>query len=302
MSQDKLNDKYLIVVSKDYKCNLRGEEGNKISITTMDKNPTTFTYDIVGVDDQGGHNIVADNKLRTFLERTTAEQFYKLRSDLIKHGVKVTLKSAGRTLSEQEDVRKLYKATAVQGGESEHHTGLGFDIDIEVSENFYRQYKEELGLNVNLNDKQDNRQGLVANLTPQSKAKIVERYLDKFTECGFIQRYSAGTEYITKAPMPEWWHFRYVGKEHAEEISKRKCTLEEYVASLGQDIKIPKRRFAKIKSNKYVKIIINKVNRYFNIFRNLSPVKSKYKNEDNSLIKKAIEDNFVNPKEDNFTF
>lgn len=46
-------------------------------------------------------------------------------------------------------------------------------------------------------------------------------------EYGFILRYPKGKEYITSIEF-EPWHFRYVGKEAAEIITKEQITLEEF--------------------------------------------------------------------------
>ena len=46
-------------------------------------------------------------------------------------------------------------------------------------------------------------------------------------EYGFILRYPKGKEYITSIEF-EPWHFRYVGKEAAEVITKEGITLEEF--------------------------------------------------------------------------
>ncbi len=50
-------------------------------------------------------------------------------------------------------------------------------------------------------------------------------------EYGFILRYPKGKEYITSIEY-EPWHFRYVGKEAAIEITEKGITLEEFVESL----------------------------------------------------------------------
>ncbi|MDD2972031.1 MAG: M15 family metallopeptidase [Lachnospiraceae bacterium] len=50
-------------------------------------------------------------------------------------------------------------------------------------------------------------------------------------EYGFILRYPRGKEYITSIEY-EPWHFRYVGKDAAMEITSRGITLEEYVENL----------------------------------------------------------------------
>ncbi len=50
-------------------------------------------------------------------------------------------------------------------------------------------------------------------------------------EYGFILRYPEGKEYITSIEY-EPWHFRYVGKEAATQITEAGITLEEFVENL----------------------------------------------------------------------
>ena len=49
---------------------------------------------------------------------------------------------------------------------------------------------------------------------------------------GFIIRYPQGKEYITGYQY-EPWHLRYVGLEHAQNISQYGLTLEEYIQQLS---------------------------------------------------------------------
>ncbi|NLW78362.1 MAG: hypothetical protein GXY32_02975 [Ruminococcaceae bacterium] len=51
------------------------------------------------------------------------------------------------------------------------------------------------------------------------------------TEYGFIYRYQADTEDITHIAW-EPWHYRYVGANHAEAITGKGITLEEYIAEM----------------------------------------------------------------------
>jgi len=52
-------------------------------------------------------------------------------------------------------------------------------------------------------------------------------------KCGFIERYPANREKITKIAH-EPWHFRYVGYPHSEIMTGEDLTLEEYTAYLKQ--------------------------------------------------------------------
>ena len=86
-------------------------------------------------------------------------------------------------------------------GHSEHATGYAFDI---VSLN-----------NQVLNENQKNTKEciwLAANCS----------------DFGFILRYPEGKEDVTGI-VYEPWHFRYVGKEAAMEITEQSWTLEEYL-------------------------------------------------------------------------
>ena len=80
-------------------------------------------------------------------------------------------------------------------GQSEHQTGLAFDINL-LSESFGAT-KEGIWL-----------------------AQNCHRY-------GFIIRYPKGKEYIT-GYIYEPWHIRYVGQDVASYINKNKITFEEY--------------------------------------------------------------------------
>ncbi|MCM3744985.1 M15 family metallopeptidase [Sporosarcina luteola] len=88
-------------------------------------------------------------------------------------------------------------------GYSEHQTGLAFDIGEVNYEKYWASF--EFG---------DTEAG-------KWVAANAYRY-------GFILRYPEGKEHIT-GYRHESWHFRYVGKEIAEEIFKRNITLEEYL-------------------------------------------------------------------------
>ena len=54
-------------------------------------------------------------------------------------------------------------------------------------------------------------------------------------EYGYILRYQAGWESVTGYNQEEW-HFRYVGREHAERIYQNQMPLEEYLILLRQDV------------------------------------------------------------------
>ncbi|MRG87178.1 hypothetical protein GH754_12750 [Salinibacillus xinjiangensis] len=90
-------------------------------------------------------------------------------------------------------------------GESEHQTGLTMDITSR-SANF----------------------GLIQQFGETKEGKWVAENAHQY---GFIVRYPENQEDIT-GYIYEPWHLRYIGKEAAKEVYKRKVTLEEFVNSM----------------------------------------------------------------------
>lgn len=91
--------------------------------------------------------------------------------------------------------------TVAPAGHSEHETGLAVDIVAET--------------NQRLDDTQE--------YTRENQWLQENCY-----KYGFILRYPEGKEDITGISY-ESWHFRYVGKEAAKEITEKGITLEEYL-------------------------------------------------------------------------
>jgi LAS superfamily LD-carboxypeptidase LdcB len=89
-------------------------------------------------------------------------------------------------------------------GQSEHQTGLAMDIT-STSVNY----------------------GLSQAFGDTKEGKWLRENAHKY---GFILRYQQGKEAITGYQY-EPWHFRYVGKEAAKEITSRNITLEEYLGA-----------------------------------------------------------------------
>lgn len=106
--------------------------------------------------------------------------------------------SAGMSYEEAEADALL---TVAPAGYSEHETGLAVDIVAET--------------NQRLDDTQE--------YTRENQWLQENCY-----KYGFILRYPEGKEDITGISY-ESWHFRYVGKEAAKEITEKGITLEEYL-------------------------------------------------------------------------
>lgn len=111
--------------------------------------------------------------------------------------------SAFRTIKDQEAIyAKTKDKTLVQTpGNSEHHTGLA--VDLQPVKALQGNYGDALN----------------------KEKEFMEKNSWRF---GFIQRYPKAKEAITGISF-EYWHFRYVGRPHAEYIFKNELVLEEYL-------------------------------------------------------------------------
>ncbi len=99
----------------------------------------------------------------------------------------------------EDQARELSLRTIARPGYSEHHTGLAVDIN-DVSDNF--------------------------------ESTTEYKWLSQHAaEYGFVQRYRS--DKVEKTGIDtESWHYRYVGREHAQEMERLDMCLEEYVEYL----------------------------------------------------------------------
>ncbi len=148
------------------------------------------------------------------MHKTPARQLEKLAAHLnLQH--KLIPISGYRTVAEQTDIyedtlkekgEKFTRQYVALPGKSEHHTGLAIDLAASSGEiDFIRPHLPTTGVY-------------------QTFRKLCPRY-------GFVQRYTKEKESITDIAN-EPWHFRYVGRPHAEIMSKHNICLEEYIALL----------------------------------------------------------------------
>ncbi len=149
------------------------------------------------------------------IEEKTYEAFLRLRDDLLKNdGIQTELISVYRTIPQQEATFERYlqkfgleyaNTYVAKPGHSEHHTGLAIDVGIMVDGTLTRTVEELLGVN--------------------DLFKIVQAKLPQY---GFILRYPAGKESVTKIGY-ESWHFRYIDSpEIAKSITEQGICFEEY--------------------------------------------------------------------------
>lgn len=152
---------------------------------------------LVTLYEQKRHFLLASGDIS--LERVAFEAANAMFQKAEKDGVNGFILTSGyRTWEKQKE---LYDADmegiAAAPGESEHQTGLAFDVTA----------KRDAGA---FSD------------TPQY-AWLIENCW----EYGFILRYPQGKEAVTGFPC-ESWHYRYVGRDIALQIRDNGWTLEEY--------------------------------------------------------------------------
>ena len=148
------------------------------------------------------------------MEKSTYQAYLDLHDALLNEGVEIGVDSSYRSIEEQQSVMdefiekygKDYAIrTVAKPGTSEHHTGLAVDIVPKV-----------------------NGKWIVENEDMLKETEIFAVIHSKLPEFGFILRYPEGKKNITGYDY-EAWHLRYVGKEVAQEIFNKHCTLEEYL-------------------------------------------------------------------------
>lgn len=150
------------------------------------------------------------------------EPLKQMLKDAEKAGMSMYVCSGYRSVERQKELYNLYMGQAVREGKSywdalvetqsgtaypgrsEHGMGLAVDI---ISNRY-----------TNLDEKQQE--------TPEAKWLMANCY-----KYGFILRYPVNKTEITGIKY-EPWHYRYVGKEDAEKITKQGITLEEYLGEV----------------------------------------------------------------------
>lgn len=172
---------------------------------------------------------VVDSDGPTFMEEKTHEALGEL-SDYLntKHGISISLTSAGRTIERQQQVLdemiaqngEAAKATTALPGQSEHHLGTALDV-IPTSVEYQKTHKF---LN-KISSK------IAARATRHIKDDLYATLHESLEQFGFILRYTKDKQHITGYPA-ERWHIRYVGKEHAKAMNQGNMCLEEYVEYL----------------------------------------------------------------------
>lgn len=167
-------------------------------------------------EEPSGGRLVPVNGAQLLLEKQTAKRLSRVMA-LLDCSHEIVPVSGYRTRREQEEI---YAASLREHGAgftekyvalpgcSEHQTGLAID----------------LALN----------RGPVDFIRPDFPyTGVCARFRLLSVQYGFIERYPAGRETITRIAH-EPWHFRYVGYPHSEIMTTENLTLEEYTYFLKQ--------------------------------------------------------------------
>ncbi len=186
-------------------------EGSKIMTAELSKYRK-------GVNVLSINNIIVANKKYSLPKDYSPQEsseardaFYKMNKDAQKSGLNLKAFSTYRSYEYQDRLFKSYvkehgekeaNRFSAKPGESEHQTGLAFDIGGD---------DQSCWANQNFNN------------TKEAKWLYENAY-----KYGFILRYPEGKENIT-GYMYESWHYRYVGTEHSKNFAMNNLTLEEYL-------------------------------------------------------------------------
>lgn len=159
-----------------------------------------------------------------YVDSRAAGAYQELCDAAKKDGITLYLRSGYRSVSTQqtnynadverniqkgftrEEAVKLTEQYYARAGQSEHHTGLAFDI-------ITPEYHNDI-------------------YTLDERFAETEAYAWLIKNCadyGFILRYPKDKVSITLINY-EPWHYRYVGVEHAKEIMSKSICLEEYLS------------------------------------------------------------------------
>lgn len=158
------------------------------------------------------------------IDTRVANSVRKMLADAEEAGLHIQICSAYRSIERQKEVFGQSMKERVKDG-----------MD-------YWEAYEETTLNVAIPGTSEHALGLALDLISNSYTELDERQEEtqeakwlaqNCHKYGFILRYPPQKTNITGITY-EPWHYRYVGKEHAEKIMEKGITLEEYLLELEQ--------------------------------------------------------------------
>ncbi|ONI46209.1 hypothetical protein AN641_02225 [Candidatus Epulonipiscioides gigas] len=155
-------------------------------------------------------NLVLDVSSKIWLEEKTLEMFHQMNRAIQKEGLTALILVEGyRSFAHQkklvqEAIKTYNTKKIIQAGQSEHQTGLAVDVTTVIMRD-----------NIENNMKFD--------------FTFHKKWLDKNSaNFGFILRYPKYKEDITGVEYKPY-HYRYIGINHAKQITKLNLCFEEYL-------------------------------------------------------------------------
>ncbi len=115
-----------------------------------------------------------------------------------------------RSYEVQQGLADRYPASAALPGYSEHHTGLGVDLQI---------WDREKGVTYNFDEPNQNCQTIYSWISANAY------------KYGYVRRFAPDKDNVTYITTDRW-HYRYVGAPHAYYMTANNLCLEEYLAWL----------------------------------------------------------------------
>lgn len=193
VSDDEMHMGNLILVNYAYPYAFAESEVNQIVTVASAKND---------------NYVVRDNNIQ--LRKSTIDIFNGMMNDMFAATGfnKLQVNSAYRSYEDQVATYEYYKNAngeeyakkyVANPGNSEHHTGLALDLNV-------------------------NRGGAISYVESDAECEWFRNNCDDY---GFILRYTPEKQYITGI-NGETWHYRYVGKPHAQIMTEMNLCLEEY--------------------------------------------------------------------------
>lgn len=175
----------------------------------LDNEKVEFNYNLMLINEDFPLTAEPENELCDYkdlgiiMDENLSEPFSRLADAVLqKFDSTLYISSSFRTAEEQAQMKAEEGDTAQSVGASEHQAGLALDV--------YVQYFAGSGF---------------------IKSEAGQFVNKSCSDYGFIIRYPYYGKSVTGIGY-EPWHIRFVGKPHADIISKNSTTLEEYIDSL----------------------------------------------------------------------
>lgn len=204
--EEKIKEKSRTIIEKD---NIQKELGWNLTLVNFE-NKLSDNYEL---------KLEKIDEYRKFDSRAI-KYLNELLNDIRKDGINdLWVQSSYRSIEEQTQVYNAKVQEYIRQGKSKEEAKI---LTEEVI-NRPGYSEHNLGLAVDFNY-------VKSNFETTKAYKWLENNAENY---GFILRYPKGKEEITKVNY-EPWHWRYVGKEHAQKINKFNLCLEEYIEFLNK--------------------------------------------------------------------